>query len=87
MKYRLYLVVIINIFILSWLIYLGYTAEVTDVLGIFQFIVIVFLFIFDIYFIFINKIFLKNKRKKVIIEVLFIVLLLLPFLVLWFLTS
>jgi hypothetical protein len=86
MKYRLYLVLIINVLILSWLIYLGYTAEVTDVLGLFQFIVFIFLFIYDIYFLVINKLFFKNTRKRIIIEVIFIVLLLLPFLVLWYLT-
>ncbi len=87
MKYRLYLVLIINVLILSWLIYLGYTAEVTDVLGLFQFIVFIFLFIYDIYFLVINKLFFKNTQKRIIIEVIFIVLLLLPFLVLWYLTS
>ena len=64
MKYRLYLVLIINVLILSWLIYLGYTADVTDVLGLFQFIVFIFLFIFDIYFLVINKLFFKNTQKN-----------------------
>ena len=88
MLYRKYLIICINIIIATWLIKtIFFSNSDTDFFGLFLCMVLGFCFIYNIYALLLYKFYTANEQHKIIIEVIFILLLLLPFFTLWYFTS
>ena len=88
MVYRKYLLIAINAIIILWLIKITYFPKIgTDFFGIFFIFVIIFLIIYNLYALFLYKFYPINKQHNILIEFLFIILLLIPFFLVWYFTS
>ena len=88
MLYRKYLIICINIIIASWLIKTVFSPNYgTDFFGVFLFMVLGFCIVYNIYALLLYKYFFFNKQQKIAIEIIFVLLLLLPFFILWYFTS
>jgi hypothetical protein len=59
----------------------------TDFFGIFLFIFFTLYFVYNIYTLLLYKFYFENKKHKIRMEVIFILLLLFPFFILWYFTS
>ncbi len=59
----------------------------TDFFGLFLFMVLGFCFVYDIYALLLYKFYTGNEQHKIMIEIIFVLLLLLPFFTLWYFTS
>jgi len=78
-----------NLIILILFIYVFFIPKEisTDFLGVFFFLIIGFWIAFNIYALLLYKFFTANEQHKIIIEIIFVLLLLLPFFILWYFTS
>ena len=84
--YRKGLILGINLLVLGCLLKVMLFDDTSDVVGLFVLSGLLFLVVFDIYALAIAKLFFKESTKFYI-ELLFSILLLIPFLLLWRLTS
>jgi hypothetical protein len=89
LNYRKYVIVVINIIISVWLIWvMFFDKSNTDFIGLFFAFMIVFLIIYNVYSLLLYKYFHINKNRNILIEFLFLLFLLLPFLlIIMYLTS
>jgi hypothetical protein len=88
MLYRKYLVIFINLIIAVWLIKTTlFPKEGADFFGVFLVIVLLFCFLYNIYAFLLFKFYFVNEYHKIILEIIFVLLLLLPFFVIWYFTS
>ena len=71
---------IINALSLLWLLYVVKKGD-TDFMGLWVFIAIVMLFLFNLYALVLGNFILKNAEKKMHLEALFFILLFLPILI------
>lgn len=89
MFYRKYLILFLNLVILIWFVYVFFIPKEisTDFFGLFFFFIIGFWILFNIYTLLLYKYYFINEEHNIILEVVFVLLLLLPFLILWYLSS
>jgi hypothetical protein len=85
-NYRKCLIFSLNFIVLLWITYEMYFSEVgTDFFGIFIIIVVFFMLLFNLYSFFLNK-YLKSKHLSTyLLEIVFIILLFMPFWIVWML--
>jgi len=89
MLIRKYAIGFLNLLILALFIYVFFVPKEisTDFLGVFFFLIIGFWIAFNIYAILLYKFFTANEQNKIVLQIIFILLLLLPFFIVWYFTS
>lgn len=88
MNYRKYVIICINLIIAIWLYdTIFYPKFDTDFFGLFLILVFGFWFFYNIYAFLIYKYYFINIQSKPILEILFVLLLLLPFFMVWYFTT
>lgn len=88
MNYRKYVIICINLIISIWLYDIIFYPEFdTDFFGLFLIFVCGFWFIYNVYAFLICKYYFVNSEFKPILEVIFLLLLLLPFFMVWYFTT
>lgn len=88
MKYRKYLIICINFIIATWLYDTIFYPEFdTDFFGLFLGFGFGFWFIYNVYAFLIYKYYFVNTPSKPILEISFVLLLLLPFFMVWYFTT
>jgi len=85
-RYRKLLVILINILVILWLLKVIYFDTDSDVIGFFVLLTLVFLILYDAYAFLLAYFFFK-RNKGILIEVIFILMLVVPFGVLWLFTK
>jgi hypothetical protein len=87
MAYRKYLIIGINLIVSIWLVKTIFYAKYdTDFFGLFLSWALGFCMVYNMYVILVCKCFFSNAQKRIFIEIFFILLILLPFFILWLLT-
>lgn len=88
MQYRKYIIICINVIIALWLIKIIFFPKYdTDFFGVFLFMVSGFCLVYNVYALLLYKYYFINEQHKIILEIIFVLLLLLPFFILWYFTS
>lgn len=87
-EYRKYLIISINVIILIWLVKIVFFPKYnTDFFGLFLITIFGFIFLYNVYALLIYKFYTANEQLKAKLEIIFLFLLLLPFLVIWYFTK
>lgn len=85
-NYRKSLFFSINILVIAWIMIITFFSETqSDFFGIFLILVVLFLILFNIYSYFLDKYLRFNFIPNRILEIVFTVMLILPFFILWIL--
>lgn len=85
-NYRKCLIFSLNFIVLLWMTHEIYFSEIgTEFFGIFIIIVVFFMVLFNIYSFFLNKFLTSKYLSKYLLEIVFIILLFIPFWILWML--
>jgi len=85
-RYRKFVIILINVLVILWLLKILYFDHDSDVVGFLGLLTIVFLVFYDLYAALIIQLFFK-KNTKISIEGIFILLLIIPFVLLWLFTK
>lgn len=85
--FRMALLFFINVVVILWLAIVYYVQEESDTNGIFVFLGLGFLVVFDLYAWIVHLLMSVFVKKSVVTEVVFGAVILTPFLVLWYYTS
>lgn len=87
MNYRIYILFLLNVLIVMVILFEMIQTKNSDSIGAYFIVSIFFALIINIYAIFLNFIFIKLKLSGLLSDFIFLVLILMPILVLWYITS